>query len=164
MNFNSFQSHSLGDYVSIVEELKNDLGERFPHSIRSWCGLEIRPYPLVNWQLYLASDAQEGNIIGLYSYYQQPEDPPEKFWIGWLGVLPQYRRQGVARQFLANIMSSVLTCGAKELWVHTDNSNHAAISLYKEAGMNYWGEFNMLNIRQASADGDSVVLWMPLNH
>jgi ribosomal protein S18 acetylase RimI-like enzyme len=164
MNFISFQSYQISDYTLIIEKLKDELGERFPHSIRSWCGLETRPYPLVNWNLYLASDVQGGSILGLYSYYQQPGDPPEKFWIGWLGVLPEYRRQGLATQFLAKVIHSVKVYRGEELWVHTDRSNIAAIQLYMQAGMSYWGEFNKLNIRQASADRDSAVLWMPLSH
>lgn len=56
-----------------------------------------------------------------------------------LGVLPEYRRLGVARVFLTAI-ESLLTSLADEIFLEVRASNGAAIQLYEGLGFNCLGE------------------------
>ena len=68
-------------------------------------------------------------ITGIYSYKKYPKDA----WMGWFGVLPLYRRNGIG-----TITINFLKMIAKEynfdsLRVYTDsNSNHYACKLYEQ--------------------------------
>ena len=75
-----------------------------------------KSYPLKTWELFLVKNAF-GNVIGFYSYYQQENDPPHKFWIGWIGVKKCYRRMGFASEFINCIEQTVSKLGetVKEL-------------------------------------------------
>ena len=154
-------SRSLDDYQELIRELSPELGERFPVSMQNWCGIGSRPYPLKHWYVYLAT--LNNTTIGIYSYYQQMEDPHDRWWVGWIGVRPTYRRQGYGIAMLRIIRDSVVQARGKEIWVHTSTrSNKAAIVMYESFGMERWGSFSEIGLEQASAGEDSLVLKLNL--
>ena len=161
MKLKYFCSTRYSDFHNVVQELRNDLGERFPVSIQNWCGIGSRPYPLNIWKIYLAKDMR-GNELGLFSYYQQNGDPDYQYWIGWIGVTPRFRRLGIASQFLKILEEEVVSLGARELLVYTDRENNDAINLYIKHGMSEWGCFRETNSEQAAANDDSIVLMKKL--
>ena len=162
MSIISILSKSYDEFEPVVSALKAELGPRFPVSMQNWCGIGERPYPLLNWHVYLGKDETTGEIVGVFSYYQQDNDPPDRFWVGWIGVLPSQRRKGFATKFLDRVKDEVIKLGGKELWVHTGADNIGAIDFYKDYGMQPWGEFKDVHVEQASAEDDSAVLWMSI--
>jgi RimJ/RimL family protein N-acetyltransferase len=162
MNIYSATTRNIADFNPIVSKLQNELGERFPISIQNWCGIGQRPYPLKNWNVFIGRDKDRNTDLGIYSYYQQQDDPSDKFWIGWIGVVSSERRKGIATKFIELILCDIKDLGARSLWVHTDNNNKNAIALYKSVGMNIWGDFSNTGAQQASASENTIVLWMKL--
>jgi ribosomal-protein-alanine N-acetyltransferase len=51
-----------------------------------------------------------------------------------LAVLPNARRQGIARELLRAVRSAVLDAGVSEIYLEVRESNRAAISLYEREG------------------------------
>ncbi len=51
-----------------------------------------------------------------------------------LEVLPEFRRQGVARELLARIEGSATAAGVELIWLHVDAENAGAIRLYEARG------------------------------
>ncbi len=144
-------------FSAIVDELGAELGDRFAKSIANWCGVGERPYPLPTWQIYLTSiDQVQAEPIGICSYYRQIEDSPGRFWIGWIGVRPKFRRQGHALTMLRFVLARLRQLGAEEIRVYTDNP--AAVALYRRMGMAVDGTFSQTGLTQAAAKGDEILL------
>jgi ribosomal protein S18 acetylase RimI-like enzyme len=148
-------TRSLVDFNVVIDELRGELGERFPHSIENWCGIGIRPYPLPVWVVYLVT-SPDGCPIGVCSYYKQIDDPSERFWIGWIGVRPKFRRLKMASKMLAHVVAELSGVGAKSISVYT--SNPAAVALYQSIGMSIEGIFASMGLEQAAATGDELLL------
>lgn len=123
------QTRDFCEYAPLIEELTSELGERFPLSMKNWCGIGERPYPLPFWQVYVLKCG--GETVGISGLYRRHEDPPERCWIGWLGVRPGYRRRKIAQRAIGELKRLATRDGFKELWVHTDESNRAAVALYE---------------------------------
>jgi ribosomal-protein-alanine N-acetyltransferase len=80
-----------------------------------------------------------------------PRPPENTSWIATLGVLPEYRRQGVAR-FMLRTCEERLPTAKIRLCVRTNNT--AAISLYESEG------YNRMDIWQKyyNDGGDALVM------
>lgn len=51
-----------------------------------------------------------------------------------IGVLPDYRRRGLARELITTVAARVLADGGKELLLEVDQRNQAAVALYRGIG------------------------------
>ena len=157
-------SKDFDDYRFLVEALAPELGDRFPVSMQNWCGIGSRPYPLKRWQVYLTRRMDGSReLVGLYSFYQQMEDPEYRFWVGWLGVVPTHRRKGYGTAMLDLVKGEAISLGARELWVHTHMDSRDAMGMYHAYGMKLWGDFKEMGLEQASAEDSSAVLMMTLD-
>jgi ribosomal protein S18 acetylase RimI-like enzyme len=155
MDVTYVQDRNIGAYQLLLVELGDELGDRFRESIKNWCGIGMRPYPLPTWQLFLAKN-EEYRVLGLCSYYQQLEDPVKRFWIGWIAVRKGVRRRHIASRMLDFICDEVIKRGARELWVYTDSA--PAERLYRSFGMIPVGRFAEFQLKQAAASGREIVL------
>lgn len=146
-------SRNHDDFLNVSRQLGPELGRRFSVSIENWCGIGERPYPLPLWKLFLCKEA--GEIVGLCSYYQQEDDPPDRFWVGWIGVLPAFRRQGMGRTMLEWVEQQMRARGGVHSWVYTERKNVGAMEFYADAGYQSEGLFGSTGLPQAAADDDS---------
>jgi len=153
-------TRSIEDFKVVIDDLRPELGERFPTSIENWCGIGARPYPLPVWAVYLArtDSGPTPEPVGICSYYRQTEDPVDRFWLGWIGVRPNFRRQGRASAMLERVYLELCRRGARKICVYT--SNPEAVALYKSFGMSIDGTFSSTGLVQAAATGDEVLLSM----
>lgn len=81
---------------------------------------------------YLAEvDGKYVGITGMY-YYDKYIDSA---WLGWYGVLPEYRNKGYGREILRRTMDLAKEKGFKYMRLYTDFvDNHNAVNLYEEEG------------------------------
>lgn len=149
----------IDSYQELIDDLTDELGSRFGGSMRNWCGIGTRPYPLPVWNVYLVRNTS-GDAIGVCSYYRQEDDPPGRYWVGWIGVLKRFRRQGIAGQMFARVRAEVEQLGANQLWVYTGTPE--AASFYRAMGMAPAGRFEQVGLEQAAASGDESVFEMRL--
>ena len=84
---------------------------------------------------HLAAAFVDGEMIGCASavHYVHPDKNPE-MWINEVGVMDEYRRQGVARRLLEALFAVAKSLGCGEAWVLTDAGNDAARQLYRSTG------------------------------
>ena len=148
-------SRNITDYRPLIAELVDELGTRFAGSMENWCGIGSRPYPLPVWQVYLVRDCSD-NAIGVCSYYRQKDDPPGRYWIGWIGVHKSVRRRGMASTMFAYVLKQLQTMNATDVWVYTGSDG--AANFYRAMGMRDVGEFHETGLEQAAAVGDESVL------
>ena len=62
--------------------------------------------------------------------------------IGMIGVVPQYRGQGVSRAILLAGMKYLMSIGVADIALQVDGSNTPAIRLYKSVGFEKVGEYH----------------------
>lgn len=81
-------------------------------------------------QYYLAKvDDIYVGITGLY-YYDS-----DNAWLGWFGILPEYRHQGLGRRLLRKTIHLATTMNFKYMRLYTDFiANYDAIILYEKEG------------------------------
>ena len=90
------------------------------------------PYPDDGVKYYLArNDNVIIGIVGLYCEKSYPKDA----WIGWFGVLPEFRQQGFGKKMLQFATELAQKQSYKTIRLYTDpNENQNAISLYEKLG------------------------------
>lgn len=87
--------------------------------------------------VYVAKDGDE--IIGFVSGHfgeltSVVSNPVMMGSVDELYVLPDYRKQGVAKTLLDKIESTFIQCGAKQMFVEVWDFNQQALSLYQKQG------------------------------
>lgn len=125
-------SRRLGDYEPLFDPMRKEFGPRFSKSIKNWCGIGKRPYPLALWRVYAIR--VKGMLAGVAGLYRRVEDPTPVLWLGWFGLLPEYRGRGYAAQALEKLKAIAIEIGARELRVYVNRSNSVARHVYSRAG------------------------------
>ena len=76
-----------------------------------------------------------GVVIGFASavHYVHPDKPAE-LWVNEVGVAPESRRKGIARELLSVLFELGRQLGCQEAWVLTERDNGPACSLYQALG------------------------------
>lgn len=82
---------------------------------------------------YSTPEFPMGKNIGLSGIYVEDADP-ESAWLGWLGVLPEYRRERFGTRMLNAFQQEARDAGFKYARIYTNEGNTAARELYKFAG------------------------------
>ena len=70
-------------------------------------------------------------VTGLYSYNEYPEDA----WLGWFGILEEYRKNGYGGTVLDKVIELAKQKGYKRFRVYTDEFAEDAHKLYESRGM-----------------------------
>lgn len=98
------------------------------------------------WHYYLwkltTPDDQEGKFIAMSGIYTEEADP-DSLWLGWMGVLPEYRRERLATRILNDFLRECRGLGFKYARIYTNEDNEAARACYRFNGFaeeKYGGE------------------------
>ncbi len=70
-------------------------------------------------------------------------------WIGGMGVVPSFRRQGIARLIMQSLLSRARELGLETLQLEVITQNQAAFSLYKSVGFHTRRRLSVLSGRMA---------------
>lgn len=79
---------------------------------------------------YLVAVDEGMNGIGIARVWMRPDEPR----LGLIGVCPDWRRRGVARALLADVLSAVRKTGAREVGTEVDEANTASCQLLLSFG------------------------------
>jgi mycothiol synthase len=60
-------------------------------------------------------------------------------WIEQIGVVPAWRRKGIARALLGHAVDSIAATGSEEVWLNVNENNASAMSLYEGVGFSHFG-------------------------
>ena len=87
-------------------------------------------YPDDNVKYYIAyENNEEIGITGIYCYDKTDA------WLGWFGILSNYRKKGYGKELLLKTMNIAKEQGYKVLRLYTDKVENAnAIKLYEKMG------------------------------
>ena len=115
---------------------------------------------------FLLSDGSEYvGITGIYSYIVDPESA----WLGWFGILEDYRNKGYGSEALLIYEKMARERGYRYARLYTDKfDNDAALHFYKSRGYtfeDYINEKDEASLRfpiligSKSLDGSKAALW-----
>ena len=74
-----------------------------------------------------------GSFIGMSGIYTEAIDP-DSAWLGWIGVLPEYRRERFATRMLNAFAEECRQRGFKYARIYTNEGNIPARECYKFNG------------------------------
>jgi len=131
------ESRQINDYQELVAHLP-ELGDRFPVSIKNWCGIGTRPSVLKFWQIYIA--LQSENSIGITGLYQQPITKKNNVWLGWFGILPSKRGIGMGAKMLYETEKKAAGFGFSKMHVYTDPDPSITRKFYEKHGYQLFGK------------------------
>lgn len=146
-------SREIELFLPVLREV--DLGDPFLLSMLHWCGIGKRQKPIGYWQVYLIRVAHD--IVGVTGLYQRPQADPTQYWLGWFGVRPHWRRQGIGSATLKLVMSEVQQRGGTHLWVYTGVADHHAVAFYGSLGFELLGPASQCAPAQTMDDSDVVL-------
>jgi ribosomal protein S18 acetylase RimI-like enzyme len=86
----------------------------------------------------------DGEIVGMGLLGQRGT----RGWIGGMGVIPDYRRQGIARRIMQELIAQANGLGLETLQLEVIQQNQAAYNLYQELGFVTGRELIVLACRQ----------------
>ncbi len=76
-------------------------------------------------------DEEPIGITGIYSYHEYPENA----WLGWFGILNQYRKRGYGGRVLDKTIELAKEKGYTKFRLYTDEYAKSAHKLYKSRGL-----------------------------
>ena len=86
---------------------------------------------------WLLESTEENCYVGISGIYREPCDD-ESVWLGWFGILPEFRRKGYASQALKLFEEAAKNRGFNCARLYTDADDIPARRLYEKMG--YTGE------------------------
>ncbi len=148
------KSRGIKDYEPLFRI--SELGARFPKSMENWCGIGERPYPLKFWQVFLARD-REGNSIGVSGLYQQEVTDAKTVWLGWFGIVPEWRGRGMGPQLLKQTLDKARELHFEKVLVYCEKTAEKAISFYLGHDFHILGEASLV-CQETTTDPTDLVL------
>lgn len=106
-----------------------------------WCGFALAENcfqkslhdPYLRYYIHYNGDTPVG-ISGIY----KEDAEPESAWLGWFGVLPEYRRQGFGTKIMDYFIQECRSLGKKYARLYTGAENTIGQKFYEAYG--YKGE------------------------
>lgn len=135
-----FQSKEIKDYKEVISGLRDVFDKEHWPYILTWCGImdndeeDLFKY----WQVWLIEI--ESRTIGICGLYSEKRSSNRELWIGWFGMLPQYRNNGFGTESLEYMEIQAKKIGCDTLLTYTDSKK--SMNFYKKNGfvVNYRSE------------------------
>lgn len=84
--------------------------------------------------LFYAIFRHQNDDLGLGGLYRFPADEIDRCWLGWFGVLPEYRGKGVGKWIIERHFDIARDAGAKMLCTFTESNDVGVITFYQKLG------------------------------
>jgi len=112
------QSKNIRNYKPILEGLVKDFGYIYYHAILAWCDIITNNKDGRFWEVYLIKEGKD--IIGICGLYSLHKKNNNDLWLGWFGILPEYRNQGYGEKALDWMKNKAKELGAINLMSYVD--------------------------------------------
>jgi GNAT superfamily N-acetyltransferase len=129
------ETEEIAEFIPVMKEI--DFGDRFLLSMLHWCGIGRRSTPLDYWKVLLVR--ARGDAVGVSGLYRQPGMPNNLVWVGWFGIRPRFRREGLGTSAMYALIDVSRSIGCQQLWVYTGSSDYGAVCFYKTLGFKVLG-------------------------
>ncbi|BAZ08701.1 hypothetical protein NIES4071_05060 [Calothrix sp. NIES-4071] len=131
-NIQVLQTAEIQHFLPLFKEL-SELDEKFLLSMLRWCGYgRPRKRELSLWNVYVAFYLDKP--IGVTGIYCELEEPSSQCWLGWFGIVPNYRRQKLGSYLFNTTCKFAINKGFSSLYIYTNSANYAAICFYESLG------------------------------
>jgi ribosomal protein S18 acetylase RimI-like enzyme len=147
------ETKEIEKFIPVMKEI--DFGDRFLLSMLHWCGIGRRSTPLDYWKVFLVR--ARGDAVGVSGLYRQPGMPKNVCWVGWFGIRPRFRREGLGTSAMYALFDITRSNGCQELWVYTDSLDDVAVSFYKSLGFEVLGAATEWAPGRTMEDSDIVL-------
>ena len=129
------KAHEMFAVIFPDEHLYDEDGGVLKSCFSESCSDDHDPNDLWNYYLWKLStfDNPDGEFIGMSGIYTEAIDP-ESAWLGWIGVMPSYRRERVATRMLNSFCQECRERGFKYARLYTNENNIPAREFYKFNG------------------------------
>lgn len=136
-DFQVFQTENVQYFLPLFKEL-TEFNERFLLAMLRWCGYgRKRHRELAMWNVYVVCHLNKP--IGVTGVYCEQGDPSERCWLGWFGIVPNYRRRGIGSSLFNTTCKISRSKGFSSLYIYTEGTDEEAISFYESVGCNKLG-------------------------
>jgi GNAT superfamily N-acetyltransferase len=147
------ETKEIEAFIPVMKEI--DFGDRFLLSMLHWCGIGRRSTLLDYWKVFLVRAC--GDAVGVSGLYRQAGMPQNVCWVGWFGIRPRFRREGLGTSAMYALFDITRTNGCQELWVYTGSSDDVAVSFYKSLGFEVLGAATEWAPGRTMEDSDIVL-------
>lgn len=126
---------NIYDFVPIIEPLIEDFDKVFLDTVLIWCKIMSDDNDKRFWQVWLiTSNNTPIGICGLYSL----NNSTEELWLGWLGIVPEYRNKGLGVNVMNFLYSQARGLNCKRILSYVDKKGKP-LSFYKREGFQIIG-------------------------
>jgi len=114
-----YQTRNIKDYKPILEGLVDDFGYVYYHAILSWCDIITISKDNKPWEVWVIEvDNKIVGICGLFSHNMLVEE----LWLGWFGIVPEYRNKGLGSDVLKWMEETARNMGCKKIYSYVDRN------------------------------------------
>lgn len=129
-------TQDVHEYRDIFEGFQSTFGEKHWWAILAYCNVIVGRDDAF-WRQYLIQD-EELNTIGTCGLFSMRPDNNEELWLGWFGILKDFRHQNYATEALFKMKELALSLKCKRLLLYTD-AKTGPIEFYKKQGFSVIG-------------------------
>lgn len=120
-----FQSRNIRQFKCLTDGLIADFGPAFKETVKMWCK---RVDDGKFWEVWIVKkDKETIGICGLYSL----DFDTKELWLGWLGILPQHRNNGIGKEVLEFLYSEAKKVKCKRINSYVDQEGKPLSFYYR---------------------------------
>lgn len=124
-------TRELNEFRPILEGLVDDFGYTYYHAILTWCKvIHVNTVSETFWQVWVVK--KEGRTVGICGLYSL-KPGIETLWLGWFGILPEYRNLKIGEDVLKTMEDYAKAKGCRTLRTYVDE-NGKPLSFYFRNG------------------------------
>ncbi len=162
-DFTFVQSKDIRDYSILLDALYPDFGSHFCRTILCWCDLMKNDRKENKfWEVWIIKNTK-GNTIGICGLYSMLTNDIETLWLGWFGLIPELRNNGIGSNVLNWLKNEAKKIGATTLMSYIDKSGDR-LSFYERNGFyciglvdEYISNNADMNIKDFESSNDFII-------
>lgn len=128
------QTKNIYDYSLILKPLAQDFSTIFYQTMLEWCNVITSDSVENNklWEVWLVKlgDSSIG-ICGLYTLSGAVNT--KELWLGWLGLIPEYRNLKLGSQIMEHLYLFAKNVGCEKIFSYVDKEGKP-LNFYKKEG------------------------------
>jgi GNAT superfamily N-acetyltransferase len=113
------ESIDIKEYKPVLEGLVSDFGYVFYHAILSYCEIIDEKWSDNKyWQVRLIKN--DNDVIGICGLYSLRENDNSELWLGWFGIIPEFRNQKIGESVLGELETLAKSVGCNTIFSYVN--------------------------------------------
>ncbi len=126
------ETKDIKQYRLLFDGLFKDFNYALWDGILMWCDIKYNSIAEDRyWRVFLIK--KRNIVIGICGLYSMDHDTDE-LWLGWFGILPEYRNKGIGKIVLQALEKRAKIVGCKYIYSHVGKNNFKAMRFYEREG------------------------------